>query len=80
MRSSFSTIILSYHVFINFGFSHFDLYYFYSSTSFVFFLRKEEVPTLECYMYGDPFPDQIETYEVFIYEKFAGDVYKVPKK
>ena len=32
MRSSFSTIILSYHVFINFGFSHFDLYYFYSST------------------------------------------------
>ncbi|MDY0282157.1 MAG: hypothetical protein RBR35_16545 [Salinivirgaceae bacterium] len=47
---------------------------------FVFFLRKEEVPTLECYMYGDPFPDQIESYEVFMYEKFAGDVYKVPKK
>jgi acetyl esterase/lipase len=32
MRSSFSTIFSSYHIFINFGFSHFDLYYLYSST------------------------------------------------
>ncbi len=47
---------------------------------FVFFIREEGARFLECYMYGDPFPDQIESYEVFIYEKFPGDADKVPKK
>ena len=36
---------------------------------FVFFIRKEGVVFLECYTYGDPFPDQIESYEAFIYEE-----------
>lgn len=35
---------------------------------FVFFIRKEEDLCLECYTYGDPFPDQIESYEAFVYE------------
>ncbi|MFN6433012.1 hypothetical protein ACK3HN_17535 [Eubacterium callanderi] len=35
---------------------------------FVFFIRKEGNPSLECYTYGDPFPDQIESYEAFVYE------------
>ena len=36
---------------------------------FVFFLGKDGVHALECYTYGDPFPDQIESYEVFVREK-----------
>ena len=35
---------------------------------FVFFIRKGGRPFLECYMYGDLFPDQIESYEVFLFE------------
>lgn len=35
---------------------------------FVFFIRKEGVRFLECYTYGDPFPDQIESYAVFLFE------------
>jgi hypothetical protein len=36
---------------------------------FVFFITKEEGSALEGYTYGDPFPDQIESYEAFIYEE-----------
>lgn len=35
---------------------------------FVFFLSRTG-PCLECYTYGDPFPEKIESYEVFVYEK-----------
>lgn len=47
---------------------------------FVFFIRKEGARFLECYMYGEPFPDQIESYELYILEKPFGNVSKVPKK
>lgn len=36
---------------------------------FVFFITKEEGGVLEGYTYGDPFSDQIESYEAFIYEE-----------
>ena len=36
---------------------------------FLFFIRKEGGRFLECCTYGDPFPDQIESYEAFMYEE-----------
>ncbi|MFR3144981.1 hypothetical protein DW091_19235 [Eubacterium sp. AM05-23] len=36
---------------------------------FLFFIRKEGGRFLECCTYGEPFPEQIESYEAFIYEE-----------
>ena len=35
---------------------------------FLFFIRKEGGRFLECCTYGEPFPEQIESYEAFVYE------------
>ena len=47
---------------------------------FVFFITMEEGGVLECYTNGGgPFPDQIENYEVFVYQKGENSTLIRPK-